>query len=166
MWQYRNDTQEIDVEILSAQQFASSTQWPVNLIVQNTSSPLAVNGSGPQSSNYEYYMARQPDGNAGWQYREYRFDWLPDRIDYYVDGWHALSFTDNVPSSPGAIHFSHWSNGNPLWTHGPPLEDAVMTVAYVKAYFNATGPAPLSNHDCTSAQWRAADQGLCEVPNQ
>lgn len=163
---YQNDTQEIDVEILSAQQFGWMHQWPVNFVVQNTTSPLALNGSGPQSSNTEYHMVKQPNGEVGAQYREYRFDWLPDRIDYYVDGWRAYSFDENVPSTPGAVHFSHWSNGSPGWTHGPPEEDAVMTVAYVKAYFNTTSPAPLSNHDCSSSYWRGADEGLCQIPDQ
>lgn len=163
---YRNDTQEIDVELLSAQQFSNVDQWPVNLVVQNTTIPLAINGSGPQSSNMEYYMVKQPDGEVGTPYHEYRFDWLPDRIDFYVDGWPVTTFTDNVPSTPGAIHFSHWSNGNPFWTHGPPLEDAAMTVAYIKAYFNTTSPAPSSGHDCSSPEWRVANNGLCHIPTQ
>ena len=163
---YRNDTQEIDVEILSAQQRAALTQWPVNMVVQNTTVPLALNGSGPQSSNFEYYMVRQPDGEVGAQYREYRFDWLPDRIDFYVDTWHVRTFAENIPSTPGAIHFSHWSNGNPGWTYGPPVEDAVMTVAYTKAYFNTTSSHPISGHDCTSPQWRSDNNALCEIPDQ
>lgn len=163
---YRNDTQEIDVEILSAQQFASRHQWPVNLVVQNTSTPLALNGSGPRSSNMEFHMVQQPDGAVGGMFHEYRFDWLPDRIDFYVDAWHTHTVTDNVPSSPGAIHFSHWSDGNPGWTHGPPAEDAVMTVAYVKAYFNTTSAPPLRGHDCSSPEWRGASDAVCRVPDQ
>ena len=114
----------------------------------------------------EYHMVEGPAGEVGAFFHEYRFDWLPDRIDYYIDGWHALTFTDNIPSSPGAIHFSHWSDGNPLWTMGPPPEDAVMTVAYVKAYFNTTSSPPLSGHDCISPQWRSGDNGFCEIPDQ
>lgn len=163
---YRNDTQEIDVQLLSAQQFGFMHQWPVNFVVQNTSSLLALNGSGPLSSNSEFHMVRQPNGEVGAQYREYRFDWLPDRVDFYVDGWHTSSFRDNIPSTPGAIHFSHWSDGNPGWTNGPPVEDAVMTVAYVKAYCNSTSAGPLSNPDCSSGQWRGADGGLCQIQEQ
>lgn len=105
-------------------------------------------------------MARQPDGPTGSQYREYRFDWLSDRIDYYIDGWLASTFTDGIPSSPGAIHFSHWSNGNPGWTYGPPVEDAVMTVAYIKAYFNTTGSSSAATRGCSFGK------ELCKIPDQ
>lgn len=44
----------------------------------------------------------------------------------------------NVPTTPGHLLLSHWSNGNPGWSHGPPAVDAVTTVSYVKAYFNSS----------------------------
>jgi hypothetical protein len=48
--------------------------------------------------------------------------------------------TENIPSGPGRLHISHWSNGNPGWSAGSPQNDAVLTVSYVKAYFNSSDP--------------------------
>ena len=101
---YGNDSQEIDVEILSAQQDSASTSWPVHLVVQNTSSTHAVNDTS--SAQVEYFMAFDtvgPDAN----YNEYRFDWLPDRIDYYVNDWPMWTTRENIPTTPGRIHISH-----------------------------------------------------------
>jgi hypothetical protein len=46
--------------------------------------------------------------------------------------------TQNIPTDGGALFLNHWSNGDPRWSAGPPVRDTVMTVSYVKAYFNST----------------------------
>lgn len=97
-------------------------------------------------------------------YHEYRFDWLPTRVSFYADGKYLQSFTDNVPTSPGHLVLSHWSNGNSGWSAGPPEVDALMTVSYVKAYFNSTNTTRI-------AQWHEAcsngTQGrTCQIPDQ
>ena len=59
------------------------------------------------------------------------------------------------------------SNGNPYWTGGPPTQDAVLTVSYVKAYFNSTnttGDAEYS-HVCPSSSPQILQQ-TCEIPDQ
>jgi hypothetical protein len=99
---YRNDTQEIDMEILSAQQHSDTNDWPIHLVVQNTS--VGTKGDQDGSSQMVYQMAFPP---GGFDYNEYRFDWLPGRIDYYINSWFAWSETENVPSTPGRIHISH-----------------------------------------------------------
>ncbi|GAW26343.1 putative glycoside hydrolase family 16 protein [Rosellinia necatrix] len=43
-----------------------------------------------------------------------------------------------VPTTAGHLLLSHWSNGNPGWSQGPPTVNAVTTVSYVKAYFNSS----------------------------
>lgn len=89
--------------------------------------------------------------------REYRIDWLPTRIDMYADDAWLQSFSTSVPSSPGALHLIHWSNGDPGWSGGPPQEDAVLTVSYVRAYFNTSASNTLA---CAGAA-SAAD--TCEI---
>ena len=165
---YRNDSQEIDVEILSSQQDYDSSNWPVNLVVQNTTAPLALNATGPSSNNMIYYMPYPPYGPAVTKYHEYRFDWLPDRIDYYIDNYRMATFTENIPSTPGAIHLSHWSNGNTHWSFGPPAEDAVMTVAYVKAYFNTTDAVRVASlpPQCGTLDSAGHNEALCQIPDQ
>ena len=57
------------------------------------------------------------------------------------------------------------SNGNPYWTRGPPTSDAVLTVSYVKAYFNSTNTTRISNYNekCSNPD---ALQQTCVIPNQ
>ena len=59
---------------------------------------------------------------------------------------------------------NHWSNGNQGWSGGPPTTDAVMTVSYVKAYFNTTNTT-------RTAQWSNACANIwegrtCQLPDQ
>ena len=101
---YRNDSQEVDLEILSAEQHSAENTWPVHLVVQNTTAKPTPNYD--TSSQNIYKMAFPPGGTAA-NYNEYRFDWLPGRIDYYINGRHAWTTTENIPSTAGRIHFSH-----------------------------------------------------------
>lgn len=162
---YRNDSQEVDLEILSADQHSDSGDWPIHLVVQNTTATASPNYAG--SSQMIYQMAFPPGGTVA-NYHEYRFDWLPERIDYYVNGFHAWTTTENIPSTPGRIHFSHWSNGNPGWSMGPPMQDAVLTVSYVKAYFNSTDEKRTEQWDSACAAIKLDDlkERTCEIPTQ
>jgi beta-glucanase (GH16 family) len=161
---YRNDSQEIDTEILSSQQRSAVNSWPIHLVVQNTTpstdGPVDYRGSVQDVYNLSSSLRGGTTGN----YNEYRFDWLPDRISYYVNGQHAWTTTENVPSTAGQIHISHWSNGNPLWSGGPPEQDAVLTVSYVKAYFNSTNSTRDEHYRMGC---RGAGQGeTCKIPTQ
>lgn len=48
------------------------------------------------------------------------------------------TMTSNIPTASGHITLSHWSNGDPNWSGGPPATDAILTVEYVKGYFNSS----------------------------
>jgi len=160
---YRNDTQEIDIE------FLSKSPNRLNFVVHSPESDLpsrSIKGSGAlgvmnhaKSSTDWQQITEYPQG-----FHEYRFDWMPDRVEFYVDGYHAWSLTDNIPDSPGHIALNHWSNGNPLWSGGPPTEDAVMTVGYVKAYFNTTASGDKLKAECR--QLPAGSDAVCVVPHQ
>lgn len=142
----RNDTQEIDMA------FYSKSPKTVNLV---THSPDAKSRS---EINIPHVSAVDlPQG-----FHEYRFDWMPDRIDFYLDGSLAWTTTENIPSAEGRLMLNHLSNGNPEWSGGPPVEDAVMTVAYVKAYFNTTSSFDMPNPACGGPR---ADT-VCVVPDQ
>ena len=54
------------------------------------------------------------------------------------------------------------SNGNPYWTQGPPIQDAVMTVSYVKAYFNSTNSTRITQYN----QACPRPQDTCQIPEQ
>ncbi|EME85748.1 glycoside hydrolase family 16 protein, partial [Pseudocercospora fijiensis CIRAD86] len=125
---YFNDSTEIDVEILSRE----NSNKTVNLVIQSPQSAAQGYASGPDFINKS--LEFEPASG----YNEYRFDWLPERVDFYANGQLLTTVTRNVPRNAGKLHISHWSNGNPGWSAGPPEQDAVMVVSYVKAYFNTS----------------------------
>ncbi len=95
-------------------------------------------------------------------FHEYRIDLIPNNVIFYADNrvLHRIS-GNNALVHPGRLYLSHWSNGNPQWSGGPPIEDTLMTVAYVKAYFNTSLPTKESEweNNCLTLH-RAA----CPVP--
>ena len=156
---YFNDTEEIDVEILSKQLNDSSS--PVNLVLQSPASQKAgFDAAGTPNFNVHQLPFRPDRG-----YHEYRFDWSPEKVSFYADGAWLKDMTMSVPTSPGHITFSHWSNGNADWSGGPPSVDAVMTVSYMKAYFNSSTPSRQEDYRrrCTKP---TATNATCVIPVQ
>ncbi|KAK5019954.1 hypothetical protein BJ546DRAFT_1059727 [Cryomyces antarcticus] len=87
---------------------------------------------------------------------EYRFDWTPTKLAYYIDSvWQFdISTSGYVPNGPGFLLVNHWSNGNQYWSQGPPTSDAKLTLGYINAYFNssssaASGSAASSGKSCS-----------------
>lgn len=145
---YYNNSQETDVEILSSQVFLNGTHL-ANL-VQQTQASAARGYSIPGE---DYFVASLPnDPTIG--FHEYRFDVVPGRIDFYQDQILLGSMVAPAPSAGRHLILSHWSNGNSLWSGGPPVQDALMTIGYVKAYFNSSDPAR-----------QAAASSRCKSPN-
>lgn len=68
-----------------------------------------------------------------------------------------------VPQAAGKVILSHWSNGNPLWSGGPPAVDAKITIQYVQAYFNSSDPARARDHATRCKDPNAAN-AICEIP--
>ncbi|KAI8634651.1 glycoside hydrolase, family 16 [Xylariaceae sp. FL1651] len=132
---YQNDTQEIDIEFLSAQFDKTSRTFPVNLVLQSKESAAA----GYDASNTTGLRKVSLPFDPTTAFHEYRFDFLPNKVCFYADGDMLAEMSGpGVPTSPGHLLLSHWSNGNPGWSRGPPATDAVTTVSYVKAYFNSS----------------------------
>jgi len=91
------------------------------------------------------------------EFHEVRFDWMPDRVDFYVDGHLVVTERESVPDAAGSLSLKHYvENGR----EDPPAQDAVMTVGYVKAYYNTTSrDEPLPG--CTDTR-----KNICVVPDQ
>lgn len=156
---YRSDSEEIDMEFLSKEQLQKGDQKGiVNLVIQ---SPVSAEMGyvGHDSADFDQHSLGFEPGSG---YNEYRFDWFPDRVDFYANGKLLMSTRQNVPDAPGSIHLIHWSNGDEGWSGGPPGEDAAMTVSYVKGYFNS------SSAETTRESLRNCEDAgrMCEVPNQ
>jgi beta-glucanase (GH16 family) len=129
---YHNNSQEIDMEFLSHQ--FNESQGAVNLVLQSPQA-LAQGYDAANTSGFEVqHLPFRPDE----KFHEYRFDWTKDRVSFYVDGEFLHDMTENIPTEGGGIFFNHWSNGDPAWSAGPPAQDTVMTISYMKSYFNST----------------------------
>ena len=131
---YHNDSQEIDMELLSRQQERDT--HPINLSVHSEES-VANNYDATDTTGFI-------EGKLGFDpaqdFHEYRYDWSSDVVRYYVDGKWVGDIHDFIPSTPGYFQLSHWSNGFQGWSAGPPLQDAMITVGYFMGYFNSTDP--------------------------
>ncbi|KAL8804316.1 MAG: hypothetical protein Q9200_005877 [Gallowayella weberi] len=156
---YLNDTQEIDMEFLSSQ--FNQTSHPVNLVLQSQASVDAgFNAAGDTNA----FQTHQLPFNPSEDFNEYRFDWFSDRVDFYANGVFLKSMTgEGVPQDPGHLMLSQWSNGDPNWSGGPPTKDAVMTVSYVKGYFNSSETKRQEDWEKRCKDIKAPN-ATCEVP--
>ncbi|KAL1596327.1 hypothetical protein SLS60_008972 [Paraconiothyrium brasiliense] len=157
LWFY-NNSQEIDMEFLSKQ--FNQSQGTVQLVLQ---SPQSVR-NGYDASSTAGYQAQHLPFRPDEKFHEYRFDWTPDSVIFYVDGRVVHEMTQNIPSAPGHLFMNHWSNGDPLWSAGPPGQDTSMTVSYVKAYFNSTDLARNDKHRKQCPNFDPIK--VCSVPAQ
>ncbi|KAL8671801.1 MAG: hypothetical protein Q9168_003707 [Polycauliona sp. 1 TL-2023] len=155
---YLNDSREIDMEFLSSQ--FNETSHPVNLVLQSEESIAA----GYNAEDTNAFQTHQLPFDPSEGFNEYRFDWFEDRVDFYANGVKLKSMTgDGVPKEPGHLMLSQWSNGDPNWSGGPPTQDAVMTVSYVKGYFNSSDTKRQDDwkNRCLDIN---APNATCEVP--
>ncbi|PNY24243.1 Beta-glucanase [Tolypocladium capitatum] len=154
---YFNDTQEIDMEFLSREYTAGQHVYPVNLVVQSKQSMAAGFDASKTGTFQRVNLTFDPtDG-----FHEYRFDYLPGRVLFYADSEKLAEMKgDAIPSDAGHLILQHWSNGNPLWSGGPPTQDAFLAVSYVKAYFNSSDAN--GNADW-SKRCAAAKSAVCTV---
>ncbi|XPS70113.1 hypothetical protein M3J07_002348 [Ascochyta lentis] len=129
---YYNNSQEIDMEFLSHE--FNSSGGAVNLVLQSPESVAHGNDAAGTPTYKVAPLPFQPDN----MFHEYRFDWTADRVVFYFDGAFLWEMTEQIPSEGGGIFFNHWSNGDPKWSAGPPDADTVMTLSYMKGYFNST----------------------------
>ncbi|KAF2264764.1 concanavalin A-like lectin/glucanase [Lojkania enalia] len=155
---YYNNSQEIDMEFLS-HQFNGST-GAVNLVLQT---PEAVN-DGFDASNTSVFKVYPLGFRPDEKFHEYRFDWSPESVAFYIDGELAYVMAENVPTTSSHLFMNHWSNGDPSWSAGPPDSDVAMTVSYVKAYFNSSDPARADAYNSRCSEYNPAN--VCQIPDQ
>ncbi len=80
-------------------------------------------------------------------------------MTFYADGRAIGQMSgDAVPSHPGHVLLSHWSNGDDEWSGGPPAKNASMAIRYFNAYFNST-------QEDRQADWRSRCSGSRRPPN-
>jgi hypothetical protein len=150
------------MEFLSSQFIPENNTYPVNLVLQSQQS---VRNGYNAANTGNYVVANLPfDPTNG--FHEYRIDFVPGNVLYYADGYLLAKMnTSAVPTSPGHMILTQWSNGNPLWSYGPPPSEATITVSYVKAYFNSSDPSRQKDWAlrCTDPSVPGA---ICSIPDQ
>jgi len=135
---YFNDSNEVDIESPNNN----------NLVDYSVKPQLYTAAGGPASSTLKQ-VHPQTDLSLG--PHNYTFIWNPTRVDFSVDGQFNDSITTNVPQLPGTLSLSHWSDGNPGYSGGPPTQNATLTITKVFAYYNASTPVPCPASCTTSS---------------
>lgn len=125
---YRNNTCEIDVESLSRLNNPYKSYFAIQPQIYN------ADGSASSLTNEKHEL----QFNSTEDYHEYRFDWLPGVVKFYIDGQMVREMTTNVPDAPGRILLNHWTDGNPNFSGGPPTEDSKLKVSQLNMFFNSS----------------------------
>jgi hypothetical protein len=161
---FRNNSMEIDLEYLSRQQSPNATSkavyHPINLVNQSPES-LAAGFNAAGTPGFDTHPLPF-DPAAG--FHDYRFDWTPDRISFYADGRWLRDMTQSTPDGPGRLFVNHWSNGDPAWSGGPPAKDALMTISYIKAYYNSSDAGTKKAFAARCGEMQA--DKTCRIPDQ
>lgn len=123
------------MEFLSKDFNASNSSFPVNLVLHTKETALGGFDAALTGTFKTVYLPFDPTTD----FHEYRIDYLPGEVLFYANGEVLAQMNGPaVPTSPGHLVLRHWSNGNIKWSGGPPKQDAIMEVKYVKAYFNSS----------------------------
>lgn len=77
------------------------------------------------------YKLVKLDFDPAADFHEYRFDWHPGSVDYFVDGKPAGSLTKQVPDQDAAMMLNHWSGNIADWGGPAPTQDMYMDVDWV-----------------------------------
>jgi Glycosyl hydrolases family 16 len=150
------------MEFLSSQFSPKDNTFPVNLVLQSAQSVTqGYNAVGTGN----YVVANLPF-NPTTGFHEYRIDFVPGSVIFYADGEVLTTMhTSAIPTQAGHLILTQWSNGNPLWSAGPPTIEAIVTVGYVKSYFNSS---LVSRIDAFAS--RCGNQhisgAICSIPDQ
>lgn len=67
-------------------------------------------------------------------FHEYRFDWYPGKVVYFIDGQKVDSLTKKVPDAACTIMLNFWSANIADWGGAAPTTDTYMYVDYMRYY--------------------------------
>ena len=149
------------MEFLSSQFVVENNTYPVNLVLQSEQS---VQAGFDATGSPNFKLVNLPF-NPTSGYHEYRFDFVPGKVIFLADGQELATMnTLAVPTQPGHLILTNWSNGNNKWSFGPPPEDSVISVAYVKAYFNSSSSERQSAW-ATRCRGSISPDAICAIPD-
>lgn len=151
------------MEFLSREFSTDNTSYPVNLVLQSSAAAKA----GYNAAETDTYRVVNLPFDPRSDFHEYRIDWLSDRVLFYAEGTLLAEMDDpsGVPTHAGHLSINQWSNGNDEWSAGPPAQDAVLQVGYIKAYFNSSEESRQKDFvtRCGKVDQGAAS-AVCDIP--
>ncbi|KAF6763223.1 concanavalin A-like lectin/glucanase domain-containing protein [Ephemerocybe angulata] len=127
---YKDQVAEIDFEILTSTIFQSSLAC-VPPGIWATTHPFK---EGVESYSETFPFPFDPRAD----FHEYRVDWTPGIVRYYLDKNYVGQITQNVPTVSGSWIWNAWSNGDPCWSAGPPTQDSTTLIRSIEIYKDYT----------------------------
>jgi hypothetical protein len=143
---YFNDSQEVDIEFISS--------WGDFVYFSSKNYPLPRF----QANAYENYKANFTIPGV---FREYRFDWMPTYVDFYIDG-RNVSRLGSPPTMPSSAIFMNWASGDVNWS-GTPQADVLAQVKTMAVFFNSTNQFIVRNFNGACAVHQNETTSLCKV---
>jgi beta-glucanase (GH16 family) len=142
---YRNNTSEIDIESLSRFSDPYKTYFAIQPQIYDNgqASPLTHDKHNLQFDPTEVtYIIKSSctflTRRFAQDFHEYRFDWLPGSVKFYIDNIFVREMTTNIPDSPGRVLLNHWTDGNPLFSGGPPNQNSDLSISHLNLFFNSS----------------------------
>ncbi|KAK0554866.1 hypothetical protein OC845_000507 [Tilletia horrida] len=127
---YKTDENEVDMEF-------NNLAGAPNDSIKDTVKPQIYNGSQPDPRTYQK-TAFPPGVDMSQDFHTWGFHWRSSSVTYGLDGVFTDVITVNVPQLPGVVSFSHWSDGNPSYSGGPPTQPTVLKYRRAWAFWNDT----------------------------
>ena len=146
MWKY-NETQQAELSVMNTDSPAKA--W-VGTFVNGefTTRSLGANfsdliGNASANRNYTVFDGVMSNGSVNpWGFTEYRVDWTPDAINFYIGGNCTRTIEkrhkSDLASVPAPFYFKHWSTGNRYSMAGPPFEPSIASIGWIRLFFNSS----------------------------
>lgn len=148
----------MDIEFLTREFNRSEGAFPVNLVVHTQDSTEPGYNAMDAGTHLRVDLPFDPSGD----FHEYRIDYLTDQVVFYADDQVLGRMNGtSVPTTAGHLILQHWSSGEPLWSAGPPEENSLLAVQYVKAYFNTPSGTKRDRGTCDRDD---PEESVCEIP--
>ena len=140
---YKNDSSEVDIEYLSA--------WDDPTLLYSVKPQIYLDSGAPSNSTYQQGKWNDTSVPFYQDFHEWSFLWLPDIVYFGLDANYSRFLTTNVPQAPGRLALSHWSDGNPNYSLGPPTQSSTVTIQSLWAIYNDTNAGAFTCKTATSA---------------
>jgi len=124
---------EIDFEFLTNGTIGDRPRDPWVLSDDYGYAALALHDSHPQHGRNYPVVYQRLDFNPSIDFFTYGILWLPDRVEWYIEGVCVRSVTGSFERTGVRIAMNNWT-GDVIWGGLPPEDDAVSYYDYVRFY--------------------------------